>query len=99
MNEFKRNKILEKHQTLNLKNKKKKLDEFVNNTFAISKRFSEQEAKQAISEFITKIKKMDPHKADERQQLLKALEGINDKFKLKLPLGHSNGRQINSVKR
>ena len=93
INEYKRNKILQKHQKLTLKINQKKNTNFNTQNNAIIKNILEQNATNAVSEFITKLKRINPSIIDKRRQLLSAIIDINEKFGLKATLEHTRQKR------
>ena len=93
MNEYKRQKILEKHQKLQSKMTQRKCNINSVQDCAIKKDLSEKESEKIIMELLKKMKMSDPYKPDQRRKLMKTMTELNKKFGLDLDLSPKKSKK------
>eukprot|EP00826_Nyctotherus_ovalis_P063837 TRINITY_DN9361_c0_g2_i1.p1 TRINITY_DN9361_c0_g2~~TRINITY_DN9361_c0_g2_i1.p1 ORF type:complete len:368 (+),score=146.47 TRINITY_DN9361_c0_g2_i1:550-1653(+) len=86
INEYKRNKILEKHMLLSLKNEQKKAQLHNAQNDALAKHLMLQKDMDLVYDCLSKMKKADPRDPKQRTLLLDAMNRLNDHFHLNLDL-------------
>ena len=86
INEYKRNKVIEKHIFLTTKNEQRrvKIDNVQNN--AIAKRLMQMKDMDLVYDCLSKMKKANPYNPRQRTLLLEAINRLNEHFNLKLDL-------------
>ena len=82
INEYRRQKILEKHKTLREKNDQKKFRTNLMQNCAINKAIADKEAKKTTFNFLSKLMKADPYKKTQRTRLISALSTLSLQFDL-----------------
>ena len=86
VNEYKRMKIVEKHNLLAQKFNHRKFNNSNVQNSIINKGLNGQDNYQAVEDLIRKLKMEDPREPNKRKRLMKALSDINTKLDLKLSL-------------
>lgn len=86
INEYRRNKILEKHMLLSLRNEQKKAQLHNAQNDALAKHLMRQKDMDLVYDCLSKMKKADPRDLKQRSQLLDAMNRLNDHFHLNLDL-------------
>lgn len=99
MNEYKRQKILNKHLALQEKINQRKQNVNMVQNYAINKNLSDQEASNLVIKLLDKMKVDDPNNPGQRERLMKTMSDLNTKYDLKLTLNYKNLQYITKPKK
>eukprot|EP00826_Nyctotherus_ovalis_P030287 TRINITY_DN2411_c0_g1_i4.p2 TRINITY_DN2411_c0_g1~~TRINITY_DN2411_c0_g1_i4.p2 ORF type:complete len:102 (+),score=30.78 TRINITY_DN2411_c0_g1_i4:316-621(+) len=89
MNDYKRQKILNKHLALQEKIDKRKRNIHMVQNCAISKNMSDQEASSLITKLLEKMKTENPNDPGQRERLMRTMSSLNAKYDLGLTLNYN----------
>ncbi len=92
MNDYRRRKILEKHEQLKEKIAQRRANTDLMQSCAINKALADNDATKNTFELLSKLMKSDPYRRDQRTRLRTTLSSLNSKFGLGVRLEKRTGR-------
>ena len=66
---------------------------------AISRNLSKQETRNTVTNFLQKLKKVDPERNREKEQLLRAIKGLNTQFDINYSFEPKTAKPVKKVRK